>query len=68
MTVSSVPPPSAPPTSSTAAGQNSLLVLAQRKNGVGHGQVTSSINARQSNPPPATNSSGNTGSKVDKLV
>ena len=73
MAISSVPPPGG-----HAIGQQSLISLAQRKNGIGHGHVTSGINVQNSNSSqnaaPAAGNSTNTvgtntiGSKLNKLV
>ena len=65
MAVSSVSPPGG-----HASGQESLLVLAQRKNGIGHGSVISDIQTQGKNSPPASAPApaGNVGGKVDKTV
>lgn len=68
MAISSVPPPGG-----HVSGQESLVTLAQRKNGIGHGNVISDINVQASNSsqahaPTAGKSANKVGSKVDKLV
>jgi hypothetical protein len=68
MAISSVPPPGG-----HAIGQESLVTLAQRKNGIGHGSVISDINTQGSKPsqasaPAAGNTANKVGGKVDKLV
>jgi len=68
MAVSSVPPSSVPPPGPSATGQQSLLLLAQRKNGVGHGHVISDIQAPRPSPPPAIAPLAKIGDKVDKLA
>ena len=69
MAISSVPPPGG----GHASGQESLISLAHKKNGIGHGNVISDINVQASNSsqahaPTAGKSANKVGGKVDKLV
>jgi hypothetical protein len=45
-----------------------VLLLAQRKNGVGHGQVIGDIQAPPPSAPPAISPVAKIGSKVDKVA
>jgi len=64
MAVSSVPPSGGSPPS-----HDLLLVPFYKKNGIGHGSVSSDINVNDQNAAPsAVDPTGKIGSKVDKKV